>query len=1847
MRPQIELTVLTILIICNLFLIEVKGYTPLARGCDQRSCYPATGNLLIGRQDKLTANSTCGSGRRERYCVLSLLDNTSPSNSRQNCFWCDSTEQGTYSNPRTSHNINNIVYRMGRDQGGNSFPTWWQARNGEEYVTIQLDLEAEFHVTHLIMTFKTFRPAAMYIEKSYDWGTTWKIHRYFAADCESSFPGVPVGVPKYLNETVCQTRYSRQIPSTKGSVIYRVLPSNVNIRSPGFNPYSQEVQTLLKTTNMRIHMTRLHSLGDENLLSDIKEKYYYAIYDMTIRGSCSCYGHAERCLPDKEEHANIPGMVHGRCDCTHNTKGNNCEFCQDDFNDVPWRPATGKKKNECKKCNCHNHATKCVFNPVLYAATGEVSGGVCSNCQHNTDGHHCEYCIFGYYQDPNLDLTHPDICKPCDCEPEGTIDDGVCDGRTDEREQTVAGMCHCKRFIDGPRCDHCKTGYWNFTASNPYGCQECTCYMDGTIAGEGGCDQQTGHCTCKRNVIGRDCDQCYPQHFGLSAADPEGCKPCDCDVGGSYDNDCDVQTGQCRCRPHISGRRCDQIDDGYFTGPLNYLLFEGETAHGTVNPPTQVIKKEQNPGGNDWSGFGFMKAFEGSELTFHVPGIFKGMEYDLMTRHKNTPSHLSDWADVKISVIPLDGPPDPNGPCANKPVDAEIIRQPLFAQSGSTPTPTPLCLEEGKRYEIKYLFDQYDTNNPDPKANILIDSIALIPRTDEVDIFQGSPLAETAASEFERNRCRERFMMQRPNEEIMEPCKSLLNSISYYVFNGGSNKQCECDSTGSESTLCDKYTGQCPCKKSVVGRKCDQCAPGTFDFGADGCQPCFCHNIGSLDPFCRQSDGQCNCDERAYGRRCNECQPGYWNFPNCQPCECNLHADTCDSQTGECINCRDATAGFHCEHCAPSYYLDLRADVNKRCRECPCPFSKASGHSFAESCYLDASSGEPICECDVGYSGTRCKSCDDNYFGSPELPTGSCVPCNCSNNWNFEDTGNCDTTTGQCLKCLFNTEGFECEHCKPGFFGDAVNNTCQECQCDILGSDPDKFDCDRSTGLCNCLPNVIGDHCDRCEEDHWKIGSGEGCESCDCDPFGSSSKTCNVYTGQCECRPGFGGRRCDQCEENYWGNPQVECFPCNCNPQGSQSYQCDHATGKCICLEGIGGEKCDECAIGFFQETHLSPESPVHSRTISYSDSPRCRECGECFTNWNRILTDLSNKTKEKVAKAEMVKVTGVTGAYTRAFEDMEGKLGQVKDILRSASVSNDELLGVHREIDGIDAALKSTTDKLDTLDNDLAVTKQSIFQDKTNLDILRSEADQLKLDASEMKDQTTRLQEANVEGALNLTRMAKSKSDEAAANVRQINLPGGDLFASQSRRKDTETVIQTSGQYFAETQTQNQETLQNIIQQISNLENKIPDLNKQICDGETSKEKECDNLCGGAGCNQCGGLSCLNGAVTMAGTAVKSAEDADAILIEKDREAEQVLRDATKADLNTQRAANAAQVAYDRANEARNRSAGEMTRINELLEKIKEFTEGEKATPEDVKKLANECLAAEMSLDASEIQNLAGQINEAISSVTNVDQILQETEEDLLKAQSLQVRADDTRVRAASQLEEATRVTSSLSNAVEDQNKADIAIQEASEDIIAARSDLEKISDQMETAVGSADASFNGVSELAERQKNLQTVFIQNENHVNSAQNAAIQAKNQADSANAELYQLNKGFKNVSESLRGKMNTIGISKDKAIDLQRRASELSTSASSKLGNLLDVEKEFERNEETLTQLNAELIRLNCEMMIHLQVVESKSKYYRNCSPPEEWSPSSSCQCLPGQSEPTCTSRREAPTLYNQ
>ena len=70
-----------------------------------------------------------------------------------------------------------------------------------------------------------------------------------------------------------------------------------------------------------------------------------------------------------------------------------------------------------------------------------------------------------------------------------------------------------------------------------------------------------------------------------------------------------------------------------------------------------------------------------------------------------------------------------------------------------------------------------------------------------------------------------------------------------------------------------------------------------------------------------------------------------------------------------------------------------------------------------------------------------------------------------------------------------------------------------------------------------------------------------------------------------------------------------------------------------------------------------------------------------------------------------------------------------------------------------------------------------------------------------------------------------------------------------------------------------------------------------------------------------------------------------------------------------------------------------------------------------------------------------------------------------------------------------------------------------------------------------------------------------------------------------------------------------------------------------------MEKEYEETERRLMELSSELVSLNCEMMIHLQVIEDKSNYYRTCASGSEWQPTASCQCLPGTPEPQCVSRK--------
>lgn len=235
----------------------------------------------------------------------------------------------------------------------------------------------------------------------------------------------------------------------------------------------------------------------------------------------------------------------------------------------------------------------------------------------------------------------------------------------------------------------------------------------------------------------------------------------------------------------------------------------------------------------------------------------------------------------------------------------------------------------------------------------------------------------------------------------------------------------------------------CQCKPNVVGRRCDRCAPGMYGFGPEGCKACDCDQVGALDRDCDQITGQCSCRPNTYGRECDQCQPGFWNFNDCRQCQCNGHATTCDTHTGECHACGDYTAGAQCDRCVEGYYGDPSLGSEVGCRPCHCPGTLASNHTHAHQCYWDPHALDMVCLCQEGYAGVRCEQCADNHFGNADVPGGGCERCNCNGNTDESLAGNCDARTGECAQCLYETAGAHCELCRDGYHGDALSQDCR------------------------------------------------------------------------------------------------------------------------------------------------------------------------------------------------------------------------------------------------------------------------------------------------------------------------------------------------------------------------------------------------------------------------------------------------------------------------------------------------------------------------------------------------------------------------------------------------------------------------------------------------------------------------------------------------------------------------------------------------------------------------------------------------------------------------------------
>uniref|UniRef100_A0A8C3R9B8 Basement membrane-specific heparan sulfate proteoglycan core protein n=1 Tax=Cyanoderma ruficeps TaxID=181631 RepID=A0A8C3R9B8_9PASS len=714
---------------------------------------------------------------------------------------------------------------------------------------------------------------------------------------------------------------------------------------------------------------------------------------------CECNGNVN---PQEEGHCD---PFTGQClKCLGNTAGDHCEKCADGY----YGDAVIDKN--CHACACHVNGS---LSSICQHETG-----VCS-CKSNVIGERCDKCLSGYYG-----LLNGLGCIPCNCSQFGSVSEDC----------NHQGQCHCVPGVAGEKCDRCAHGFYAFQDG---GCTPCDCAHT-----QNNCNADSGQCICPPHTQGEKCELCEENYWGLS---PKlGCKACNCSNTGSANLQCDVLTGQCQCKTEFGGRDCSRCALGYRDYPDCVACdcdLSGTKAE-TCNDTEGVCGCEEESGVCTCKENVF-----GLQCSECKPGTFGlsasnalGCTPCFCFGMSTSCSELEDYVRIPITLTPdqailhvvaqsnLTGTVE--GVFSQFPdvlLDAAIVRKYLNTETFYWKLPEQfqgdqLMAYGGKlRYTVAfYALDGFGTSNFEPQ--ILMKGGL----TSKLVIYVDIPSPENGVRTDKEVEIKEDswkyFNSVSDKPVLRSDFMSVLSNVEYILIKaayGQGLQQSRIANISMETAVKfeEMHLGrplahlveQCRCPAGYTGLSCQSCAPGYY---------------------------------RGKHTELSVREPHTLIAP-CVPCQCNNHSETCDPDTGKCLNCRDNTVGDYCSACAPGYYGKVTGSAND-CSICACP--RANPVSFSPTCVLKGVQDYYCDACLPGYEGQYCERCSPGYYGDPELPGGSCHLCQCNPGGSVH--GNCDGATGQCL-CKPGVTGQLCEECEPRHL--LLEDECVSCDDNCTG----------------------------------------------------------------------------------------------------------------------------------------------------------------------------------------------------------------------------------------------------------------------------------------------------------------------------------------------------------------------------------------------------------------------------------------------------------------------------------------------------------------------------------------------------------------------------------------------------------------------------------------------------------------------------------------------------------------------------------------------------------------------------------------------------------------------------
>ncbi|OWF54908.1 laminin subunit gamma-1-like [Mizuhopecten yessoensis] len=832
-------------------------------------------------------------------------------------------------------------------------------------------------------------------------------------------------------------------------------------------------------------------------------------------------------------------------------------------------------------------------------------------------------------------------------------------------------VCNCHHNTTGNNCEQCLPTHndrpWGrATERNAQECLRCDCngkadgcYFDQDLFAQTG---HGGYCIdCRDNTDGPKCERCKDNHY--RRPEDNMCTPCNCNPLGSEDLQCD-SIGRCQCKPGVTSEKCDRCEVGHFDfdqygcKPCSCDLAGSLVVVNnfpTCNPLDGNCECKELVEGRtcDRCKVGYFNLNTDNEFGCTSCFCYGHSDDCSSAAGYYARSITSDFETGKQRWTAADR--------ANNVIETSYngILQNIGASADDD---QPVYFLAPARYlgDQRFSFNHYLTfdlrigqERPRPLAvDIVLEGSGQ--RISTAIYTQSNPMPSIQSQTY-------RFRLhQHPNYQWtprLQPRDfiAILSNLTAIKI---------------RATYSDGGVGFL-----------DNVRLDTASLGSNG---------GEEAPWVEQ----CTCPEGYVGQFCESCAAGYMRSPvyggpfsSCVPCQCNSHSQSCAPDSGRC-RCEHNTEGQNCERCIKGYYGNPLQGTTDDCQMCPCPNGGACEQ---------LPGGDVVCtECDEGHGGNLCDICLDGYYGDPAGLSGGarpCVKCFCNENVDTNAVGNCDRTTGECLKCIYNTAGFSCGACLPSYYGNALaeeKGDCQACNCYPPGTlNTGGLLCDPTIGQCPCLPHVVGRKCDACEAGYWNLDSGAGCEACDCLPMGSLNNTCQVAGGQCQCKPGVTGRQCDQCKPFYYGFSDTGCTACNCDPEGSTNLQCDNS-GNCACQPNIEGQHCDRC------------------KENKYNITAGCLDCPACYS----LVQDRVNAHRNKLTDLNNLIIN--IGNNPSAFNDTEflSYMNQVNDsvimLLDEArgAVSDNGTLG--RQLSELKMAVKDVLASAGVITSNIHSAEQS-----------------------------------------------------------------------------------------------------------------------------------------------------------------------------------------------------------------------------------------------------------------------------------------------------------------------------------------------------------------------------------------------------------------------------------------------------------------------------------------------------------------------------------------------------------